>query len=99
MKGKPSQIHYNSYEGVVCKLCECETIIIIVKGIIIMNDSYDHNRNRMSYSLKLCTIRMRNGVIHSTQAHMGAYILLSYMSEVLKKWVLGGASQLQCEVR
>ena len=50
-----------------------------------MKDSYDHNRNRMSYSLKLCTIRMRNGVIHSTQAHVGAYIQLSYMSKGLKK--------------
>ena len=42
---------------------------------------------------------MQNGVVHSTQlqAHMGAYVQLSYMSEELKKGVLGGASQLECE--
>ena len=39
----------------------------------------------MSYSLKLYTIRMQNGVVHSTQAHMGAYVQLSYMTEDLKK--------------
>ena len=81
MKGKASQIHYNSYEGVFVSFVNARLYNIILKGIIIMNDSYDHNRNRMGYSLKLYTIRMRNGVIHSTQAHMGEHIQLSYMSE------------------
>ena len=62
-----------------------------------MNDSYDHNRNRMSYSLKLYTIRMQNGVVHSTQAHMGAYVQLRYIPEELNKGVLGESSQLECE--